>query len=263
MNVAKRLAALADAMRSSSAALPANPHALSAWLDWPNVHIGASPMSMSSVACSSQDARTQPEVAPNIGEMLRRFRQVLRDYCLRPGVLYTTTPPGSGSNVTESATIEDIYQRHAPSMYRVAISIVRDHSLAEDVVQDSVIKAWRNLDSFRGEGGFRHWLLRITHNTAVSTLRKLKDISYDPSQIPDEPVLAPDDVIGSGFMDAFSEALFELDELSRAVVTLREIEGMSYADIAQVVQTTEAVVKTRLYRARRHLAEALEPWRAA
>jgi len=64
---------------------------------------------------------------------------------------------------------------HVEAIYRVAISVVRDPALAEDVVQETVIKAWQSMGDYRGEGSERAWILRIAHNTAVSTLRRIRD----------------------------------------------------------------------------------------
>jgi len=86
----------------------------------------------------------------------------------------TTSEPRPG--------IEDIVGEHSGATYRVALSVVRDHALAEDVVQESVVKAWQALDSFRGDANVRTWLLRITHNTAISALRKRRDRAERPAR---------------------------------------------------------------------------------
>ncbi|NNL48651.1 MAG: sigma-70 family RNA polymerase sigma factor, partial [Acidimicrobiia bacterium] len=106
------------------------------------------------------------------------------------------------------------------------------------------------------------WLLRITHNTAVSLLRKLRDVSMDPTSMPETPTesIGQQRLDDKAFMDDFQRALFELDDLSRSIITLREIEEMSYERIAVVVGVSEAVVKTRLYRGRRQLQASLSDW---
>ena len=75
---------------------------------------------------------------------------------------------------------------HVEAIYRVALSVVRDPALAEDVTQETVIKAWQSLGTYRGEGSERAWILRIAHNTAVSTLRRIRDEATDPGMLPEE-----------------------------------------------------------------------------
>ncbi len=159
-------------------------------------------------------------------------------------------------------SLDELYRDHAAAMHRVAIAVVRDQGLAEDVVQESLIKAWRAIDDFRGDSSLKTWLLRITHNTAVSLLRKLRDVSMDPTSMPETPTesVGQKRMDDEAFMDDFRRALFELDDLSRSIITLRELEEMSYDRIAVVVGVSEAVVKTRLYRGRQHLQASLSDW---
>lgn len=155
-----------------------------------------------------------------------------------------------------------LVDEHARAIYRVARAIVRDSSLAEDVVQETIVKAWRNFDSFRGEGSRRGWVLQIAHNTAVSTLRTIKDVAHDPATMPETPTAIGTDRRATGrvAMAALDDALNALDPMSRSIVVLREIEGLSYDDIADTLGLPTTTVKTRLFRARRELAVALEDW---
>lgn len=156
-------------------------------------------------------------------------------------------------------------RRHADAVYRVALSVTRDPDLAEDVAQDTLLKAWQALPSFRSDSPLKNWLLRIAHNTAVSALRRRRDVHVDPSELPETPT--PDhrslehQVESRAAVDDFEAALSDLDELSRSIVVLREVEGLSYDEIAEVLEVPLPTVKTRLLRARRQLAAALEGWR--
>ena len=160
-------------------------------------------------------------------------------------------------------------RRHADAVYRVALSVTRNPDLAEDVSQDALLKAWQALPSYRGDAPLKNWLLRITHNTAISALRRRRDVHLDPTEFPEDAPsahLAPatsveDRVEDRASFDAFEVALEQLDELSRSVVVLREVEGMSYDEIARVLDVPLPTVKTRLLRARRLLSTALEGWR--
>ncbi|MGH1504426.1 MAG: RNA polymerase sigma factor [Acidimicrobiales bacterium] len=166
---------------------------------------------------------------------------------------------------SDSDKLHELVVEHGDAVYRLALSVVRDRALAEDVAQDTMIKAWLALPSFRGESSLRGWLMRIAHNTAISTLRTRRALVTDPTDLPDEPVRPEQSVEhrveDRGAMDAFTDALDLLDELSRSIVVLREIERMSYDEIAEILDVPLPTVKTRLLRARRRLGTALEAWK--
>jgi RNA polymerase sigma-70 factor (ECF subfamily) len=105
--------------------------------------------------------------------------------------------------------------------------------------------------------------LRITHNTAITTLRRRREEVRDPQFLPEQLARSTTEAeaVDRASIDAFEEALDDLDELSRSIVVLREIEGLSYDEIAEVLDVALPTVKTRLLRARRVLATALEGWR--
>lgn len=162
---------------------------------------------------------------------------------------------------TPDEQLEALIKDHFDAIFRVAYSVVRDQALAEDVAQDAILKGWTALPTFRGESSLRSWMLRITYNTAIGTLRKRREELRDPAVLPESGrVHTEDDALGAISMGAFANALNRLDELSRSIVVLREIEGMSYEDIAQTLGVPLPTVKTRLLRARRQLAIALEGW---
>ncbi len=155
---------------------------------------------------------------------------------------------------------------HGDAIFRLALSVVRDRALAEDIAQETLVKAWLALPSFRGESSMRGWVLRIAHNTSISTLRRRRAILTDPHDLPEEPVRADRSVesrvLSGAAMDDFVEALDTLDELSRSIVVLREVEGMPYEEIAEILEIPMPTVKTRLLRARRRLGNALREWNA-
>lgn len=153
---------------------------------------------------------------------------------------------------------------HGDAIYRLALSVVRDKSLAEDIAQETLVKAWLALPSFRAESSLRSWVLRIAHNTAISMLRTRRAVVIDPHDLPEEQT-RPDrsveaKVQGEVVMDEFVEALDTLDDLSRSIVVLRELEGLSYDEIAEILNVPMPTVKTRLLRARRRLGAALREW---
>lgn len=165
---------------------------------------------------------------------------------------------------TDPEAMHHLVTDHGDAVYRLALSIVRDPSLAEDVAQDSLVKAWLALPTLRDDTSLRSWLLRITHNTAISTLRRRRAIVVDPLEMPERPT-APDRSVenrvqSSVVIGDFMVALDTLDELSRSIVVLREIEGLSYDEIAALLDVPLPTVKTRLLRSRRKLGSALREW---
>lgn len=211
------------------------------------------------------DARVGRQVAKLLAALQMRM---IRDSGVAGGVhtrqqdhVSTREPSDRESTGAASLDITDLYTKHATAMFRVAVSVVRDHALAEDVVQEAIVKAWRHLDTFRGDSSPKTWLLRITHNTAVSTLRRLRDTPHDPTELPDTPhEMVESSAMTAAFLTAFDEALFDLDELSRSVLALREIEVLPYDEIARILDVPLPTVKTRLFRARHQLATALADW---
>jgi RNA polymerase sigma-70 factor, ECF subfamily len=160
--------------------------------------------------------------------------------------------------------LEAIVIEHSAAVYRLARSVVRDDALADDVTQETFIKVWKHLDDFRGDSSLRSWVLRIAHNTAVSTLRTIKDSATDPSKLPeaDDPIATTRVVEGRIATHDLRAALDQLDDLTREIVVLREIEGMSYEEISETLGVPIPTVKTRLLRARRRLTVMLEGWRS-
>jgi RNA polymerase sigma-70 factor (ECF subfamily) len=164
--------------------------------------------------------------------------------------------------IAVDVTLESLVIDHGEAAYRVALSVTRDHDLAEDVTQDAMLKAWGALPTWRGDAPLRNWILRITHNTAISALRKRREVLSDPVEMPEQAstTSVERDVHERMALAAFESALDELDELTRSIVVLREVESLSYEEIAEALQVALPTVKTRLLRGRRHLANALGGW---
>lgn len=152
---------------------------------------------------------------------------------------------------------------HTDSVYRLAVSLVRDPALAEDVVQETLIKAWRALPSFRGDSTLRRWVLTIAHHTSVSLLRATREEAHDPDELPDAPTphSVEKEVQDKLAVEKLWEALGDLDDDSRALIVLRDIEGLSYEELSEMLGLPLSTIRTRLFRARRRLASTLEEWR--
>lgn len=177
--------------------------------------------------------------------------------------------PGQTDGGEAGANPEELSQlvaEHGDAIFRLALSVVRDRALAEDIAQETLVKAWLALPTFRGESSLRGWVLRIAHNTAISTLRRRRAVLVDPHELPEEMTnpnrSVESRVLDGAAMDDFVEALDTLDELSRSIVVLRELDGLSYEEIAEVLAVPMPTVKTRLLRARRHLSNSLREWKS-
>jgi RNA polymerase sigma-70 factor (ECF subfamily) len=154
--------------------------------------------------------------------------------------------------------LSELIDQHADAVYRVAFGILHDRGLAEDVVQETMVKAWRSLDTFRGDSSLRTWVLRIAHHTSISAVRRRRDQAMAPEDLPDSP---SDEDPGARAaardeLRAVGDALSGLDEVTRSIVVLREVEGLSYQQIADTLEIPVPTVKTRLLRARRTLQAA-------
>jgi RNA polymerase sigma-70 factor (ECF subfamily) len=153
--------------------------------------------------------------------------------------------------------------RHAAYIYRVALSIVRDRALADDVVQETMIRAWR-WAPIQPDGEMpRAWLARVARNVAIGILRRRREELYGSDAIPEKESSATParTVEGRAALDQLRGALDALDEADRALIVLREIEGLTYEEIAETMELPMSSVKTRLFRARQQLKRAMEEWR--
>ncbi len=173
---------------------------------------------------------------------------------------------GENSSDVDPEALNKLVTEHSDSIFRLAYSIVSDRALAEDITQDTLVKAWLALPSFRGDGSLKGWVLRIAHNTAISAIRARKAIVVDPIDLvdsnPTRSDLVEKKVEDSEAYGEFVEALDHLDELSRSILVLREVEGLSYEEISQLLKVPLPTVKTRLLRSRRRLGVALKGWQS-
>jgi RNA polymerase sigma-70 factor (ECF subfamily) len=161
------------------------------------------------------------------------------------------------------------YQR---KLARLLSRFIRDAAEVEDVSQEAFIKAYRALPSFRGESAFYTWLYRIGINTAKNYLvaqgRRAPTVTiYDNEEAEgfeggDElrDVNTPENALMSKqIAETVNSAVEALPEELRTAITLREIEGLSYEDIAQVMNCPIGTVRSRIFRARDAISEKLKP----
>ena len=156
---------------------------------------------------------------------------------------------------------ERLVERHRDTVYRVAARVTGDDD-ADDVTQDTFLRAYHRLDRYRGNGAFRAWVLQIAHNTAVSTAGRQPVGAISLSELEDEPAAAPagtpaDQVEGRERRRRLDIKVKGLSPQHRAVLVLRDIEGLSYDEIANITDTPVGSVKARLHRARGQLIDLL------
>ena len=160
-------------------------------------------------------------------------------------------------------SFEVLVQRHQAIVARVVGRIVgREH--VDDVVQDVFLRAFHRLEQFRGDAPFRSWLLRIAHNTAVTFGERQSAAPVsDPRDLDerlDDATAAPTPAQALELSERRARLATKLRLLStphRTVLVLRDLEGLSYEEIAEVTETPLGSVKGRLHRARREFIEIL------
>ena len=154
---------------------------------------------------------------------------------------------------------EALVERHRDVVVRVAARIAgRDE--AEDVSQDAFLRAFHRLARFRADASFRAWLLQITHNAAIDHISRRRPEPVEEVVEDTEPTVArlPAERLESRErMARLERKLRGLSPEARVVVVLRDIEGLSYEEIAAITQAPLGTVKARLFRARRDLIEML------
>jgi RNA polymerase sigma-70 factor (ECF subfamily) len=148
---------------------------------------------------------------------------------------------------------------------------VKDPSEAQDVAQDTFIKAYRALGDFRGESAFYTWLYRIAINTAKNYLlsRSRRHFDYeidvqDAEQVENSPQLkdieTPENLLmNEQIVAVIKSAIERLPEEMRIAITLREFEGMSYEEIAEAMDCPIGTVRSRIFRAREAIDQKLNP----
>ena len=158
-------------------------------------------------------------------------------------------------------SFEELVDRHRDLVVRVAARIV-GASDAEDVAQDVFLRAFHRLDQLRGQALFRSWLLRIAHNSALNALEQRRR-GEDPRERGEEidiedPGRRPaDELEVSERAERLAYKLQEVQPAHRTVLVLRDVEGLSYQEIAEITESPVGSVKGRLHRARRELIEIL------
>jgi RNA polymerase sigma-70 factor, ECF subfamily len=173
----------------------------------------------------------------------------------------------------EHEAFEELVRPYERLVYVTAISILKNPADAEEVAQESVLKAFSKLSSFREESKFSTWLVQITHNEARMRVRKdrrhlyepidgqKQDLQgdYRPRDFADWRPIPSEMLERNETREALQRAINSLSPTYREVVILRDVENLSIKDTSIILGIPEGSVKTRLYRARLLLRDALAP----
>ena len=165
-----------------------------------------------------------------------------------------------------------LIERYQNKAYAISIKIVQNHDDALDCVQDSFIKAFRNLGQFNFQSSFNTWLYRIVTNSSLDLLRKNKKFQNDVPiekpltddddeyfiQIEDEKSGVEDIVQSNETVLAVRRAINELSDDFKKVIILFEIEQLSLIEVSRILNVPVGTVKSRLFRARERLASILK-----
>lgn len=168
----------------------------------------------------------------------------------------------------DTEAFEVLLRRHEHRAYAVAVRVLGNRVEADDAVQEAYVIAWRRLGSFRGESSFSTWLYRVVVNACLdATKRRRPHVDLDAVRDHDDLLAAPDrhgpelTAEQHEVRRAVNAALQALPPSLRTVWVLREVEGCSYEEVADIVGTSTSTVRGRLHRARVQLAHELEEWR--
>lgn len=175
----------------------------------------------------------------------------------------------------ETAAFEMLVVKYQRRIERLIARMVRDSDLVQDVAQETFIRAYRAIAQFRGESAFYTWLYRIAINTAKKTLVELRrdplvsesslargEDGDETSRVENElsDGETPEALLASKEIAAAVNAAIEaLSEDLRQAITLREIEGLSYEEISEVMNCPIGTVRSRIFRAREAIAARLRP----
>lgn len=170
----------------------------------------------------------------------------------------------------DKGAFRSLVERHQRRAFAIAMGLVRDENDARELVQDAFLRVYKGLNSFQGSSSFFTWLYRIVTNLAIDLMRKpgRRDAELLDGQAIDEDACFPliSKIDGSDPVDVLRRqeiaariqaALEELPPYHRGVILMREVEGMSYEEMAQAMGVSKGTIMSRLFHARQKLQRAL------
>jgi len=169
---------------------------------------------------------------------------------------------------SDPTAYEELIERYAEMVYRVAYRILQDPHDAEDAMQENFLTVYRRIGSFRGDSKFSTWLYRIATNVALDMVRARQrkqghDVSWDDSEeegapLPDTVTPLPEEILLTQEMrEILEEELQQLSPKLRTALVLYELEGLPMKEVAEVLGISESAAKVRVHRARLLLQDRL------
>jgi RNA polymerase sigma-70 factor (ECF subfamily) len=175
----------------------------------------------------------------------------------------------------EPAAFEELVKRHQRTVYALLYQLAPDWTDTNDLAQEVFIRVWRSINNLRNPASFRSWLTQIVTNLFYDELRKrprrLPTVSMDEPMDDEDSSDATRDIVDTApqpdekvlsneMSDVIRRAMMRLPEQFRTSIVLREVEGLSYEEIAVLTKTEMGTVKSRIARARTKLQEMLKPY---
>lgn len=158
-------------------------------------------------------------------------------------------------------TFNTLVQRHKEKVRNIIYLTLGNHDMVDDIAQEVFLTVYKNLGSFRFESQFTTWLYRITVNKCKDQLRKMKIRSiFTPIKESEEELGYTSSPENSDVREIVQKAISKLPEKLRVPLLLKDIEGLSYQEIAESVQCEIGTVKSRIFRAREGLRNMLKPY---
>jgi RNA polymerase sigma-70 factor (ECF subfamily) len=167
----------------------------------------------------------------------------------------------------------DLVKRYEQKLYNFSLRMCRNHSDAEDMVQDTFLNVFKYLKDFRYETKFKNWLYKVATSTCIKKRRKSKfapekELSLDeflpsdetepPDRVPEWALMPLDKLLNEELAGAVNQGISSLPKKYRMVMLLRDIEGFSTAETAKILNLSPTNVKVRLHRARLYLRDKLK-----
>jgi RNA polymerase sigma-70 factor (ECF subfamily) len=161
----------------------------------------------------------------------------------------------------ELEAFAELVRRHQSFVYGACMRIVKNPALAEDLTQETFIRAWRALPDFEGNAKVRSWLYRIGHNLSLNAVTRARE--HPAEELPERQVSRTPEgqAVLAEMSQAMHAAIESLPMELKEPLVLRELEHMAYDEIARHLDLPLNTVRTRLFRARRMLQAEMEEWR--
>ena len=176
-------------------------------------------------------------------------------------------------NSGEVDKFQDLVKRYEAKLYNFSLRMCRDPSDAEDMIQDTFLNVFRYLKNFRYETKFKNWLYKVAASTCFKKRRKSKfapdkelsleeflpnDEAEKPDHVPEWALMPLDKLLNEELAGVINKAIISLPKKYRMVILLRDIEGFSTTETAQILNLSPSNVKVRLHRARLYLRDKLK-----